>query len=125
MNPIYIVGVGPGALDLMTLRALDRLKQAEVLVWADSLIPPQISALAPDECERIRTSSLTLEEILNLLIDKHKTNFIKEALKNKLKVLFGIEMLILQAAPAFKIWFCIEPHVTEKLLQICVKKLKK
>ena len=73
MNPIYIVGVGPGALDLMTLRALDRLKQAEVLVWADSLIPPQISALAPDECERIRTSSLTLEEILNLLIDKHKT----------------------------------------------------
>ena len=73
MNPIYIVGVGPGALDLMTLRALDRLKQAEVLVWADSLIPPQISALAPDECERISTSSLTLEEILNLLIDKHKT----------------------------------------------------
>ena len=73
MNPIYIVGVGPGALDLMTLRALDRLKQAEVLVWADSLIPPQISALAPDKCERISTSSLTLEEILNLLIDKHKT----------------------------------------------------
>ena len=63
--------------------------------------------------------------VVDLNYYKHKTNFIKEALKNKLKVLFGIEMLILQAAPAFKIWFGIEPHATEKLLQICEKKLKK
>ena len=72
MNPVSIVGAGPGAIDLMTIRALDRLKQAEVLVWTDSLIPPEISELAPKGCEKIRTSSLTLEEILTLLIDRHK-----------------------------------------------------
>ncbi len=72
MNPISIVGAGPGAVDLMTLRAIERLKQAEVLVWADSLIPPDIAALAPENCECIKTSSLTLEEILDLLIDRHK-----------------------------------------------------
>ncbi len=72
MSPIYIVGAGPGALDLMTIRASEKLKQAEVLVWADSLIPPAIAALAPKSCERITTSSLTLEEIIDLLVDRHK-----------------------------------------------------
>ncbi len=72
MNPISIVGAGPGAVDLLTVRALERIKSAEVLIWADSLIPPQIASLAPQHCERISTSSLILEEILALLIDRHK-----------------------------------------------------
>ena len=72
MNQICIVGAGPGALDLMTIRALEKLKEAEVLVWADSLIPKAITEFAPKTCERIRTSSLTLEEIIDLLVDRHK-----------------------------------------------------
>ncbi len=72
MIPISIVGAGPGALDLMTIRALERLKHAEVLVWADSLIPSQIAALAPEKCKRISSSSLTLEEIISLLIEEHR-----------------------------------------------------
>ncbi len=72
MSPISIVGAGPGALDLMTIRAQQRLKAAEVLVWTDSLIPKQIANLVSDDCEKIKTSSLTLEEILLVLIKKHK-----------------------------------------------------
>ncbi len=72
MNPISIVGAGPGALDLMTVRAHERLKTAEVLVWTDSLIPIQIANLVKDDCEKIQTSSLTLEEIVLVLIKKHK-----------------------------------------------------
>ena len=72
MNPISIVGAGPGAIDLMTIRAQQRLKTADVLVWTDSLIPIQITKLVKDDCEKIKTSSLTLEEILLILIKKHK-----------------------------------------------------
>ena len=72
MNPVSIVGAGPGALDLMTIRAQQRLKKADVLVWTDSLIPIQITTLVKDNCEKIRTSSLTLEEILYILIKRHK-----------------------------------------------------
>ncbi len=72
MNPISIVGAGPGALDLMTIRAHQRLKEAEVLVWTDSLIPIQIADIAKNNCEKIKTSNLTLEEILSLLITKYK-----------------------------------------------------
>tara|TARA_Y100001968_G_C19189810_1_gene634623 strand:- start:5 stop:757 length:753 start_codon:yes stop_codon:yes gene_type:complete len=72
MNPISIVGAGPGALDLMTIRALERLKTADVLIWTDSLIPKQIANLVKTDCERIKTSCLTLEDILLILIQKHK-----------------------------------------------------
>ncbi len=71
MNPIAIVGAGPGALDLMTVRAQERLKKADVLVWTDSLIPEQITSLVRNDCEKIKTSSLTLEEIVYVLIQKH------------------------------------------------------
>ncbi|KZR69841.1 Cobalt-precorrin-4 C(11)-methyltransferase [Prochlorococcus marinus str. MIT 1313] len=70
MSRISIVGAGPGATDLLTLRAAEHLKQAEVLVWTDSLVSPDIAALAPESCERIRTSSMTLEEVLPLLVNR-------------------------------------------------------
>ena len=72
MSPISIVGAGPGALDLMTIRAQERLKTADVLIWTDSLIPIEITKIVKDDCEKIKTSSLTLEEIILILIQKHK-----------------------------------------------------
>ncbi len=70
MPKISIVGVGPGAPDLLTIRAYERLRNADVLVWTDSLISPQIIEMASNECELIKTSVLTLEEIVPLLIDR-------------------------------------------------------
>jgi len=67
---VQIVGAGPGALDLLTLRAARAIEAAEVLVWTDSLINPQIAALAPPGCESIRTSTLTLEEVLAVVVER-------------------------------------------------------
>ena len=72
MHPISFVGAGPGASDLLTLRAADRLQSADVLIWTDSLVCPGILKLAPDGCEKIRTSTMTLEEVVPLLVDRHK-----------------------------------------------------
>jgi len=70
MTTVSIVGAGPGAPDLLTRRAEDRLRAADVLIWADSLVAPQIAALAPDGCEKIRSSTLILEEVLPVMIDR-------------------------------------------------------
>ncbi len=69
-RPVQIVGAGPGAIDLMTVRATRAVEAADVLVWTDSLVSPQIAALAPPHCERIRTSMLTLEEVLELVVER-------------------------------------------------------
>ena len=72
MNLVSIVGAGPGDLKLMTLKAIEAVKEAEVLLWTDSLIPPEITKIAPENCELIKTSSLILEEISEILIKKAK-----------------------------------------------------
>ena len=69
---VSFVGAGPGAPDLLTLRAAERLNKADVLVWTDSLVCPAIADLAPASCERIRTSTTTLEDLIPLLIDRQR-----------------------------------------------------
>ena len=73
MSKISIVGAGPGAPDLLTRRAEDRIAHADVLIWTDSLVSPQIADLAPAGCEKIRTSTLTLEQVLPLMIERVST----------------------------------------------------
>lgn len=49
---VSIVGAGPGPVDLMTLRARDRLQRAEVVMY-DRLITPEVLALIPESAERV------------------------------------------------------------------------
>lgn len=49
---VYLVGAGPGPADLLTVRAVNRLQRAEVLVY-DRLIEPEVLELAPCHAQRI------------------------------------------------------------------------
>ncbi|EWS55202.1 Siroheme synthase [Methylibium sp. T29] len=49
---VSIVGAGPGPADLLTLRALDRIRQADVVVH-DRLIDAEVLALIPPAAQRI------------------------------------------------------------------------
>ncbi len=66
---VQIVGAGPGAPDLLTIRALRAIEQAQLLVWTDSLVSPQIADLAGADCEKLRSGNLTLEEVLQAMLD--------------------------------------------------------
>ncbi len=49
---VYVVGAGPGPVELLTLKAAELLRDAEVIVY-DRLIQPSVLALAPPSAERI------------------------------------------------------------------------
>jgi precorrin-4/cobalt-precorrin-4 C11-methyltransferase len=66
---VQIVGAGPGAPDLLTVRAQRAIQAAELLIWTDSLVAPQIAALAPEGCEKLRSGNLTLEQVLEATLD--------------------------------------------------------
>jgi precorrin-4 C11-methyltransferase len=61
---VWFVGAGPGAPDLLTFRAAAALAAADVVVWADSLVMEEILAHARADAEIVRSSSMTLEEVL-------------------------------------------------------------
>ena len=39
---ISFIGVGPGDPELLTVKALKKIKSADVIIWTDSLIPEKI-----------------------------------------------------------------------------------
>ncbi|MEM9908822.1 MAG: precorrin-4 C(11)-methyltransferase [Cyanobacteria bacterium P01_D01_bin.44] len=67
---VYIVGAGPGDPELLTLKAQRLLSQADVVLYANSLVPQQVLAMIRSEAECIGTANLTLESILPLMIER-------------------------------------------------------
>ncbi len=61
---ISFVGAGPGADDLITLRGLDRLSRADIVIWASSLVPEGILRHAREGVELHDSSGMTLEDVL-------------------------------------------------------------
>ncbi|MGB3694666.1 MAG: precorrin-4 C(11)-methyltransferase [Spirulinaceae cyanobacterium] len=71
---VYIIGAGPGDPDLLTVKALKILQQADIILVADSLVPKQIWQGVRPDVELVRTGNKTLEEILPLMIEGVRAN---------------------------------------------------
>jgi len=65
--PVLFVGAGPGHPDYLTVRAARELGQAQVLVYAGSLVHPACVALAPKGCELHDSASMDLEAIVGAM----------------------------------------------------------
>jgi precorrin-4/cobalt-precorrin-4 C11-methyltransferase len=63
---ISFIGAGPGAYDLITLRGANRLSQADIVIWASSLVSPELLTYAKNTARVIDSKSLTLEEIIQI-----------------------------------------------------------
>jgi precorrin-4/cobalt-precorrin-4 C11-methyltransferase len=66
---VYFIGAGPGDPELLTLKAKRLIEQADLVVWADSLVHPDVVALARPEAEVVGSAALTLEQITHLVVE--------------------------------------------------------
>ena len=64
---VYFIGAGPGDIELLTVKAVQIIRRADVIIYADSLINPEIRALAKEGAEIHRSASLSLEEITTII----------------------------------------------------------
>lgn len=64
---VHFVGAGPGATDLITLRGAKLLGQADVIIYAGSLVNPELLAMAKPECEIHNSATMTLEQVLEVM----------------------------------------------------------
>lgn len=64
---IYFVGAGSGAPDLITVRGARLLSEADVIVYAGSLVNPALLEYKKDGCEVYNSAKMTLEEVIAVM----------------------------------------------------------
>lgn len=69
---VHFVGAGPGAPDLITLRGKKLLEEADVIIYAGSLVNPQLLKYAKEGCEIHNSALLSLEEVLEIMKKAHQ-----------------------------------------------------
>ena len=69
---VYFVGAGPGAADLITVRGMRLLEKADVVIYAGSLVNPELLSYCKKECEIHNSAYMTLEEVLAVMEEAEK-----------------------------------------------------
>ncbi len=66
---VHFVGAGSGAADLITVRGARLLAEADVIIYAGSLVNPELLACAREGVELHDSARLTLEEVVAIIRD--------------------------------------------------------
>lgn len=69
---IHFVGAGSGAPDLITIRGKKFLEEADIIIYAGSLVNPQLLDYAKEGCQIYNSAKMTLEEVLDVMREAEK-----------------------------------------------------
>ena len=64
---VHFVGAGSGAVDLITVRGAKLLGEADVVIYAGSLVNPELLKLCKEGCEIHNSATMTLEEVIAVI----------------------------------------------------------
>lgn len=64
---VHFVGAGSGAVDLITVRGARLLSEADVIIYAGSLVNPDVLSYAGKNCEIFDSAKMTLEDVLEVI----------------------------------------------------------
>ncbi|MBC7883391.1 MAG: uroporphyrinogen-III C-methyltransferase [Anaerolineae bacterium] len=120
MSQVFLVGAGPGGRDYLTLRAVDVLAKAEVVLY-DDLVDPQLLALAPQNALRLDVGkragqpSLDQTEISALLLFHARAGSRVVRLKSGDSFIFGRAVEELEALSLAGFDFEVVPGISTAL----------
>jgi precorrin-4/cobalt-precorrin-4 C11-methyltransferase len=66
---VYFIGAGPGDPELLTLRGKRLIEAADLVLYADSLVSPEVCRFARAEAEILGTADQTLEAIVGRMVE--------------------------------------------------------
>ena len=65
---IYFIGAGPGAVDLITVKGKELLEKADLIIYAGSLVNPELLKYAKPDCVIMDSAKMTLEEVIAAMV---------------------------------------------------------
>lgn len=74
MEKVYFIGAGPGDPELITVKGQRLIKEADIIIYAGSLVPREVIDCHKDGAEIYNSASMTLEEVTDITIRGSKNN---------------------------------------------------
>lgn len=69
MEKVYFIGAGPGDPDLITVKGKKIVEQADIIIYAGSLVNPEIIGCAKKEAVIYNSASMHLEEVIKVIVE--------------------------------------------------------
>ena len=86
---VYFVGAGPGGKELITVKGMKLLGLADCVIYAGSLINPELLDYARPNCELHNSAEMTLEEVSTLMLNNEKRKLVTVRLHTGDPSLYG------------------------------------
>ncbi len=64
---VHFIGAGPGAPDLITVRGQKLLGEADIIIYAGSLVNPALLDLKKEGCVVYNSATMTLEQVIDVM----------------------------------------------------------
>ena len=68
---VHFVGAGPGAVDLITIRGMKLIEEADVIIYAGSLVNKELLKYAKSECSCYDSAYMNLDEVIDVIRESH------------------------------------------------------
>ncbi|BEP28065.1 precorrin-4 C(11)-methyltransferase [Helicovermis profundi] len=74
MKKVYFIGAGPGDPELMTLKGKRIVETSDILIYAGSLVNPEVMKWRKKESDVYNSASMTLDEVIGVMLEGIKLN---------------------------------------------------
>lgn len=72
MAKVYFIGAGPGDPELITLKGHKKIQKADIIIYAGSLVNPEVIEDKKENAEIYNSASMTLPEVIEVMEKAHK-----------------------------------------------------
>lgn len=86
---VHFVGAGPGAVDLITVRGMELLKEADQIIYAGSLVNPELLSYGKAACVIHNSALMTLEQVIGAIEETEKKGLMTVRLHTGDPCLYG------------------------------------
>ena len=86
---IYFIGAGPGDKELITVKGMRILGLADCIIYAGSLINPELLCYAKNSCGFYNSAEMTLEEVMEIMLENERSKLVTARLHTGDPSLYG------------------------------------
>ena len=115
MNPIIFLGAGPGDPELITVKGQRIVQQADVIIYAGSLVPVAVIESRKETAEVYNSAGMHLQEIIDVMQAAYKANKMVARVHTGDPSIYGSIREQIEALNVLKIPFEVVPGVSSFL----------